>query len=113
VVLSESERIDLAAFGAAGPGEEHEDEKEGEDGVAARTGPPLPPSEVDGSAAGYRFLPVAADGRPMTLAEVERETIAAAIALHDGRLSAAARHLGIGRTTLYRKLRDGRIDGLA
>ncbi|MBB3999857.1 sigma-54-dependent transcriptional regulator [Aureimonas pseudogalii] len=107
VVLSEGERLDLAAFGAAGPGEEREDE----DDVAALGRSPLPPSEANGPAPGYRFSPVAADGRPMTLAEVERETIAAAIALHDGRLSAAARHLGIGRTTLYRKLRDGRIDG--
>jgi len=74
-------------------------------------GPPSPAPGASGSAAGYRFSPVAADGRAMTLAEVEREAIAAAIALHGGRLSAAARHLGIGRTTLYRKLREGRIEG--
>ncbi|WP_281300258.1 MULTISPECIES: sigma-54 dependent transcriptional regulator [unclassified Iodidimonas] len=40
--------------------------------------------------------------RPM--ADLEAEIIAAAIRLHDGKLSEIARRLGIGRSTLYRRL---------
>ncbi|WP_116138657.1 sigma-54-dependent Fis family transcriptional regulator [Trinickia diaoshuihuensis] len=38
------------------------------------------------------------------LQEVAVSTIAAALALHDGNVSAAARALGVSRTTIYRKL---------
>lgn len=43
--------------------------------------------------------------RPVSLEEQEAETIAQAIRLSQGNLSKAARMLGIGRTTLYRKLK--------
>lgn len=39
-----------------------------------------------------------------TLDEVEKKAILTAIAKHDGNMSKVARELGIGRTTLYRKL---------
>lgn len=44
------------------------------------------------------------DGHVRPLDEVEREAIGLAIRLYDGNLSEAARRLGIGRSTLYRRL---------
>jgi DNA-binding NtrC family response regulator len=43
---------------------------------------------------------------PVSLAELEKEAIRQAIDHNDGNVSAAIRQLGIGRTTLYRKLRE-------
>jgi DNA-binding NtrC family response regulator len=43
---------------------------------------------------------------PVTLDEIERHAIEQAIAHNSGNVSAAIRQLGIGRTTLYRKLRE-------
>ena len=40
----------------------------------------------------------------LTMAEVERRHIAAALAFHEGNRSRTARSLGIGRRTLYDKL---------
>ena len=52
-----------------------------------------------------RKRPAAADG---TIAESERAAIEAAIARHE-RIEDAARELGIGRTTLWRKMRQYNI----
>jgi transcriptional regulator of acetoin/glycerol metabolism len=41
-----------------------------------------------------------------SLADVEREHILRVLRLHDGNSTAAARQLGISRTTLWRKLRE-------
>ncbi len=50
-------------------------------------------------------IPVAEKGYEVKpLAKVEQEAIQAAIAAHDGNLVKAAKALGIGRTTLYRKI---------
>lgn len=49
------------------------------------------------------------DIRPHSMNEVEREAILQALAAHDGNVTHAARELGIGRNTLYRKLRRHRI----
>jgi DNA-binding NtrC family response regulator len=49
-------------------------------------------------------------GEMRSLAELERQTIQAAIDHYDGRLSEVARRLGIGRSTLYRKLKEMGID---
>jgi PAS domain S-box-containing protein len=49
-------------------------------------------------------------GRIRSLDEVERETIMNAVALSEGNVSSAARRLGVGRTTLYRKLDKYDID---
>ncbi len=58
-----------------------------------------------------RFL---TDGGDLqALADIEREAIAFAIAHHGGRMSRVARALGIGRSTLYRKLHEyGMAEGL-
>ncbi|WP_127091023.1 response regulator [Aquabacter cavernae] len=43
-------------------------------------------------------------GHARSLAQLERDVIAAAVSLYGGRMSEVARRLGIGRSTLYRRL---------
>ncbi|MCW5722679.1 MAG: sigma-54-dependent Fis family transcriptional regulator [Devosia sp.] len=58
-----------------------------------------------------RFL--SEGGDLLALAAIEREAIAFAIQHHGGRMSRVARALGIGRSTLYRKLHEyGLAEGL-
>ncbi|SFZ83678.1 DNA-binding transcriptional response regulator, NtrC family, contains REC, AAA-type ATPase, and a Fis-type DNA-binding domains [Devosia enhydra] len=54
---------------------------------------------------------IGADGTLASLAQIERELIVFALERHAGHMSKVARTLGIGRSTLYRKLRDYGIDG--
>ncbi|MHB1101536.1 MAG: sigma-54-dependent transcriptional regulator [Devosia sp.] len=49
-------------------------------------------------------------GEVAALADIERELIAFALRLYGGRMSRVARALGIGRSTLYRKLREYGLD---
>jgi DNA-binding NtrC family response regulator len=52
-------------------------------------------------------LPLLRDGGDMlTLAELEERAIRFALVHYQGHLSAISRHLGIGRSTLYRKLKE-------
>ncbi|MBO1042037.1 sigma-54-dependent transcriptional regulator [Brucella pituitosa] len=53
---------------------------------------------------------VTLEGEVRTLAATEEEMIRFAIAHYDGQISEVARRLGIGRTTLYRKLKEYGID---
>lgn len=53
------------------------------------------------------------DGSLRSLDEIEREVICLHIGHHDGQMSAVARSLGIGRSTLYRKLRQFEREGRA
>ena len=63
-------------------------------------------------------IPGAAGGLPITdpaghlrpLEEIEGEMIRIAIERYDGHMSEVARRLGIGRSTLYRKVRDLGLD---
>ncbi len=50
------------------------------------------------------------DGDMISLEEAERELIAFAIEKYNGKMSTVARKLGIGRSTLYRKLREFDLD---
>ncbi|MEO8882102.1 MAG: sigma-54 dependent transcriptional regulator [Devosia sp.] len=50
------------------------------------------------------------EGEVTPLADLERELIVFALGKYQGRMSAIARALGIGRSTLYRKLRDYGLD---
>ncbi len=56
-------------------------------------------------------VPEPADASPQaqTLDEIERDAIIAALARHNGNISRVVRELGIGRTTLYRKLKRYKI----
>ncbi|WP_066552189.1 sigma-54-dependent transcriptional regulator [Croceicoccus bisphenolivorans] len=54
-----------------------------------------------------------ADGHLRTLEEIEADVIRLAIGHYRGRMSEVARRLGIGRSTLYRKLGDLGIDNAA
>ena len=50
------------------------------------------------------------DGHIKRLLDVEAETIAKALTLYRGRMSETARRLGIGRSTLYRKIDELQLD---
>jgi DNA-binding NtrC family response regulator len=54
-----------------------------------------------------------ADGNLRPLADIEADVIRLAIGHYRGRMSEVARRLGIGRSTLYRKLADLGIDTAA
>ncbi len=71
----------------------------------------LPPELVHAAPAGTWAGPSASaePGRIRTLAELEREAIAAALTATGGNKARAAALLGIDRTTLYRKLKDHQI----
>ena len=62
--------------------------------------PPLVPDSFEAS------LPAFEGGELRALADLEREMIVLALQHYRGRMSEAARRLGIGRSTLYRKLRE-------
>ena len=83
----------------------------------ADAGPPAPvpmPAAAAGAApAGTGFGNVRAideRGDMRSLADVETDMIRLAIEHYDGRMSEVARRLGIGRSTLYRKLKEMGID---
>lgn len=77
---------------------------------------PAPSAEaVAGSAAPAPEQPVRildARGHLRTLEEIERDLIQLAIEVYAGHMSEVARRLGIGRSTLYRKVREQGLDGL-
>jgi DNA-binding NtrC family response regulator len=68
----------------------------------------LPRPQQTREAAPDRFLD--ANGAVAALATVERELIAFALKHYGNRMSKVARALGIGRSTLYRKLREYDLD---
>ncbi len=53
---------------------------------------------------------LADDGEMRPLLEIEEQVIRRAIAFYDGQMSEVARRLGIGRSTLYRKLKEYGIE---
>lgn len=53
---------------------------------------------------------VTRDGEVRPISEVEEELIRFALSFYRGQMSEVARRLGIGRSTLYRKLKDYEID---
>ena len=71
--------------------------------VAAAAPRPL----AGNSASGFENVDVFdRDGHLRTLESIERDLIKLAIDTYEGRMSEVARRLGMGRSTLYRKLRD-------
>lgn len=66
----------------------------------------LEPESSASAALSEALLPPGAAPTPTTLRETEAQAIEAAVRAAGGNLSLAARQLGIGRSTLYRKLRE-------
>ena len=79
--------------------------------VAPAPSPAPAPAQMPVAAAGNGLLrALDADGEVRGLAEVEGEMIRLAIDRYNGQMSEVARRLGIGRSTLYRKLKELGID---
>jgi DNA-binding NtrC family response regulator len=79
------------------------------------------PAFAHPQAAGVSTLPtlpdmpvrvVDANGHLRTLEQIERDLIQHAIEVYAGHMSEVARRLGIGRSTLYRKVREQGLEGL-
>ncbi len=78
-------------------------------GVASLRAVPAQPSHQEG--AGITLFE--GDGHVRQLAEIEADVIRLAIGHYRGRMTEVARRLGIGRSTLYRKLTELGIDSAA
>jgi len=87
--------------------------------AGVHSGPPVvsdeespPPAELPGAAshAGAETNEAVAvfdrEGHLRSLQEIEKDLIALAIETYEGKMSEVARRLGMGRSTLYRKLRE-------
>ena len=78
------------------------------------TGGPIALSDLGGARPGTAgrgtISAVGEDGELRTINEVEEEIIRFALDFYDGQMSEVARRLGIGRSTLYRKLKDYGIE---
>jgi DNA-binding NtrC family response regulator len=59
----------------------------------------------------HAFPTIDESGHMRKLEDVEADMIRAAISRYDGHMSEVARRLGIGRSTLYRKLKELGMDG--
>jgi DNA-binding NtrC family response regulator len=94
------------------PGNVRELENAVERGVVVARGPQLEAADLPPHLVPVHLLPpralAAADlaAQYVTLADVEKAVVAAAMARHDGNKSQAARALGISRKLLYSKLRE-------
>jgi DNA-binding NtrC family response regulator len=69
------------------------------------------PVPAPAHAAPYGLNGTDAAGHMRKLEEIESEVIRMAIARYDGHMSEVARRLGIGRSTLYRKLKELGLEG--
>lgn len=67
-------------------------------------------TSLTGSDRDGAFSAISENGEVRPLAEVEEELIRFALSFYGGQMSEVARRLGIGRSTLYRKLKDYEID---
>ena len=71
--------------------------------------PAVPPSAAELAAAMPKTAPVRIldeRGHLRTLEDIEHDLIQLAIEIYAGHMSEVARRLGIGRSTLYRKVRE-------
>ncbi|VAW18323.1 hypothetical protein MNBD_ALPHA12-544, partial [hydrothermal vent metagenome] len=119
LVLTESARLmphDFPQIIAAAKGREQARQQSGDIAVH---GPPIhidqqpPPLQnhagADDNEPGTdRFI--SQNGKILSLAQMEKKLIAFALEYHQGRMSRVARDLGIGRSTLYRKLKQYELD---
>jgi DNA-binding NtrC family response regulator len=112
VVLAEGEMLTEAEFPqiSAGSGREPEADPLPVAPFAVEEAPPAGPIHVANVARGGLLRALDAGGEVRALAEVEGEMIRLAIDHYNGQMSEVARRLGIGRSTLYRKLKEMGID---
>jgi DNA-binding NtrC family response regulator len=85
--------------------------------AAAGASPLVLPSPANDAAPPASALPgpvriLDDSGHLRTLEQIERDLIQHAIEVYAGHMSEVARRLGIGRSTLYRKVREQGLDGL-
>jgi DNA-binding NtrC family response regulator len=73
---------------------------------AARNLAPVRTQEPVGKSDPHALPLIRESGEMLTLAELEERAIRFALAHYQGHMSAISRHLGIGRSTLYRKLKE-------
>jgi DNA-binding NtrC family response regulator len=71
--------------------------------------PPSPPLKMIETRDPHALRLIDDNGDVRTLADIESESIRFALAHYRGQMSLVARKLGIGRSTLYRKMKDGGI----
>jgi DNA-binding NtrC family response regulator len=76
---------------------------------ASHVSPTAPGWFADGSAHGIRALTERGDVRPLD--EIEADVIRLALGRYRGRMTEVAKRLGIGRSTLYRKMREFGLGG--
>lgn len=74
--------------------------------------PPAPVPEIPANAnASHTLSLTGAHGHVCPLEDIERKTISHALKHYEGQMTEVARRLGIGRSTLYRKLKDLDLEG--
>jgi DNA-binding NtrC family response regulator len=73
---------------------------------------PTPQSMADDVAKNAPIRILDGRGHLRTLEEIERDLIQLAIEIYAGHMSEVARRLGIGRSTLYRKVRENGLEGM-
>jgi len=109
VVLCDAETLDVIDFPqiAAAMGVTPRERKLLSSAAAGTSPAPSHAGEREATAASpFGFSALDAAGHMRKLDEIEAVLIRTAIARYDGRMSEVARRLGIGRSTLYRKLKD-------
>jgi DNA-binding NtrC family response regulator len=109
VVLAETDEIGVAEFpqiAAQVPGYEGQIPPAPAPAVPSATEPILLDQSPTTAPAAAADAFLAADGHVRALEELEAEAIRFAIARYDGRMTEVARRLKIGRSTLYRKLKE-------
>jgi DNA-binding NtrC family response regulator len=74
---------------------------------------PVHEAEAPARAAPHALSLINDTGEMLTLADLEAQAIRFALLHYQGHMSAISRHLGIGRSTLYRKLKELGLDGEA
>ena len=82
----------------------------GHEDAAATGGTTVDGEGLHGAGVPGGFTPFTGDGHMRTLADVEGDMIRLAIHKYSNHMSEIARRLGIGRSTLYRKVRELGLD---
>jgi DNA-binding NtrC family response regulator len=108
VVLCDGTLLDVCDFPqiAAAMGVEAKVRRAGVDMPAHVPGAPVARHQAPPIASPYALSAVDGAGHMRKLEDIESEIIRLAISRYDGHMSEVARRLGIGRSTLYRKLKE-------